>query len=189
MTRVGVAASAGLLSAAWIGGAAAQVDSVAISEALAAAMAKAQAEAARPGDESLSCEQMLAELDAVQNAPIVKEKVASLETKAREEVRRAEAAKGAGKAMLAGRAVLGAAVSTRPEAVWINLIAGYVQMAIMTAQANAAAPRAAAMRADLEAIMPNFARVEHLIRLAQDKNCAFLRRAAETSDLPGEPGR
>ena len=160
-----------------ISGAIAQVDSVAIAEELNAAWENAQANASRPGDDALSCDQLQTELDSLVNDTTVQQKLASLETRAKEEIARAQATKQAGMAALAGRAVLGAAVSGNQWATYINLFAGYVQTAILTLQANAAAPRARAMRDDVLSMMPQFARTAQVADIAQGQNCAFMRPA------------
>jgi hypothetical protein len=108
-----------------------------------------------------------AELDSLVNDPDMQQKVASVEAKLKDEIRRAETAKQVSMAVLAGRAVLGAAVSGNQCA----------QMAIVSLQANAAAPRARAMRDNVLSMMPQFARTAQVADIAQGKDCAFMRPA------------
>jgi hypothetical protein len=168
---------AGFASVLLVMGAGAQVDSVAIAEELNAAWENAQTRAGRAGDEALTCDQLEMEWESAQSDPNIQQRLASLDAGAQEAMRRYENAKTLGMAMGVGRAVLGAAVAGNQWAEQINLFAAYFQMAIMTAQANAAAPLAAAMKANVLAILPHYARTERVIQLAQDKDCAFMRPA------------
>ena len=160
-----------------IGGAAAQVDSVAIAEELNAAWENAQANAARPGDEALSCDQLQMELDSAQGDPAIQQRLAALDAGSQEAMRRYENARALGLAMGVGRTVLGASIAGQQGADLINLFAAYLQIGIMTVQANAAAPLAAAMKANVLAILPHYGRMERVTLLAQDKDCAFMRPA------------
>jgi len=160
-----------------IGGAAAQVDSVAIAEELNAAWETAQANAARPGDDALSCDQLQMELDAAQADPAIQQRLADLDRQAQEAMRLHEKAKALGLAMGVGRAALGVAVAGQQGADMINLFAAYLQIGIMTLQANAAAPLAAAMNANVLAMMPHHGRTMRVVLLADGKRCAFMRPA------------
>ena len=86
-------------------------------------------------------------------------------------MRRNENAKALGMTLGIGRAALGVAVAGQQGAEWISLFATYMQIAIMTAQANAAAPLAAAMKANVLAILPHYGRTMRVSRLAYDKGC------------------
>ena len=149
----------------------AQVDSEAIADELNTAWENAQARAGRPGDEALSCDQLKMEWDTAQNDPTVRQELASLEAGAQEAMRRFENAKTLGMALGVGRTALAAATATQQGAEWINLFAAYLQIGIMTAQANAAAPLAASMKNSLLSIMPHFARTSHVVLVAQRKGC------------------
>ena len=154
-----------------VAGANAQVDSVAIAEELRAAWEKAEANGPRPGDEGLSCDQLKMELDAAETDPTIRQRLADLEAGTQEAMRRNENAKALGKTLLIGRAALGVAVAGQQGAEGISLFATHMQIAIMTAQANAAAPLAAAMKANVLAILPHYGRTMHVSRLAYDKGC------------------
>ena len=149
----------------------AQVDSEAIADELKAAWETAQTGAGRPGDEALTCDQLKMEWDTAENDPTIRQKLASIEAQVQEAMRRNENAKRLGMALGVGRTVLGAAVATQQGAGWINLFASYLQIGIMTAQANASAPLAAAMKNNLLSIMPHFARTSHVSLLAYSKGC------------------
>lgn len=162
-----------------ISGASAQVDAVAIAEELNAAWETAQANASRPGDEALSCDQLQTELDAAQGDPAIQQRLVDLDAQAQEAMRRHENAKALGLAMGVGRTVLGASVAGQQGAEWINLFAAYLQIGIMTLQANAAAPLAAAMKANVLAMMPHYGRTVRITLLAQGRDCAFMRPAQQ----------
>ncbi len=171
----------GLMLGLTISGAAAQVDAVAIAEELNAAWETAQANASRPGDEALSCDQLQdqlqMELDAVQSDPAIQQRLVALDGQVQEAMRLHEKAKAIGLAMGVGRTALGVAVAGQQGADIINLFAAYLQIGIMTLQANAAAPLAAAMKANVLAILPHYGRTLQVVLLAEDKDCAFMRRA------------
>jgi hypothetical protein len=167
----------GAVLALTISGAAAQVDSVAIADELNAAWENAQANASRPGDEALTCDQLQTELDAAQSDPAIRERLAALDGQAQEAMRLHEKAKTLGLAMGVGRAALGVAVAGQQGADMINLFAAYLQIGIMTLQANAAAPLAAAMKANVLAMMPHHGRTMRVVLLADGKGCAFMRPA------------
>lgn len=169
----------GAVLALTISGASAQVDAVAIAEELNAAWETAQANASRPGDEALSCDQLQTELDAAQGDPAIQQRLVDLDAQAQEAMRRHENAKALGLAMGLGRTVLGASVAGRQGAEWINLFAAYLQIGIMTLQANAAAPLAAAMKANVLAMMPHYGRTVRITLLAQGRDCAFMRPAQQ----------
>jgi hypothetical protein len=167
----------GMMLGLTISGAAAQVDAVAIADELNAAWENAQANAARPGDDALSCDQLQTELDAAQSDPAIRQRLAALDGQAQEAMRLHEKAKTLGLAMGVGRTVLGAAVAGQQGADMINLFAAYLQIGIMTLQANAAAPLAAAMKANVLAMMPHHGRTMRVVLLADAKGCAFMKPA------------
>jgi hypothetical protein len=160
-----------------ISGAIAQVDAVAIADELNAAWEAAQTNASRPGDEALSCDQLHAELDAAQADPAIQQRLATLDGQAQEAMRLHEKAKALGLAMGVGRTALGVAVAGQQGADAINLFAAYLQIGIMTLQANAAAPLAAAMKANVLAMMPHHGRTMRVVLLADGKGCAFMQPA------------
>jgi hypothetical protein len=121
------------------------------------------------------------ELDAAEADPSVQQNLASLDAGAQEAMRRYENAKTLGMALGIGRTALGVAVAGQQGADWINLLAAYVQIGIMTAQANAAAPLAARMKANVMAILPHYGRTMRVALLAQAKDCAFMRPAQQQS--------
>ena len=165
----------GMMIGLTISGAAAQVDAVAIADELNAAWDNAQANASRPGDEALSCDQLQTERDAAQSDPAIRQRLAALDGQAQEAMRLHEKAKTMG----VGRAVVGVAVAGQQGADMINLFAAYLQIGIMTLQANAAAPLAAAMKANVLAMMPHHGRTMRVVLLADAKGCAFMKPAQQ----------
>jgi hypothetical protein len=141
-----------------------------------AAQASAQASAARPGDETKSCDALQAEMAATMNDPKVQTAIASMGASAQAQQDRAKAAQAGAVAGAAGMTAMGIAGSFIPGLNWFTQGAMAAQQAQITSQIPAANRERAQMMADLNSVLPELYRGQHLFNLAQSKNCAFTKQ-------------
>jgi hypothetical protein len=147
---------------------------------LAAAYAEAQAAAPRPGDESLSCDAMQAEIDAALSDPEYLASQAAIAESAEELAGVARRGMAQGAVGAVGMAALGVSTAGSPGQGAAVALASFASTTIALAQARAAeAGPAADMRAELLSIMEPMARLEHVATLADERECAFM------SEQPG----
>jgi hypothetical protein len=137
------------------------------------AQTEAQATAARPGDEAMSCDALQAEMAATMNDPKVQASMASMGASAQAQMDKAKAAQAGAVAGAATTTALGVASSFVPGLSWFSQGAMMAQQAQMTSQMNAANKDRAQMMAELNSVMPQLYRGQHLYDLAVRKNCSF----------------
>lgn len=141
-----------------------------------AAQAQAQASAARPGDEAMSCDALQAEMAATLNDPKVQASVASMGASAQAQMDKAKAAQAGAVAGAATTTALGVASSFVPGLSWFSQGAMMAQQAQMASQMNSANRDRAQMMAEMNSVMPQLYRGQHLYDLAVKKNCAFTKQ-------------
>jgi hypothetical protein len=141
-----------------------------------AAQTQAQAAAARPGDEAMSCDALQAEMAATMDDPKVQASMASMGASAQAQMDKAKAAQAGAVAGAATTTALGVASSFVPGLSWFSQGAMMAQQAQMTSQMNAANKDRAQMIADMNSVMPQLYRGQHLYDIATRKNCAFTKQ-------------
>jgi hypothetical protein len=147
---------------------------------LQAEQAQAQANAGRPGDELLTCDQIQAEMGATMNTAEMQTQTAEIEASARRQQELQEEASERARGQVATGIVTGIIASFIPGA-------GYAQAAAMQAQAaqqQAAAAESqsemAGMIGNMSNMMPAMMRGQRLGELAQARDCAFLQDTPQT---------
>ena len=141
-----------------------------------AAQTQAQATAARPGDEAMSCDALQAEMAATMDDPKVQASMASMGASAQAQMDKAKAAQAGAVAGAATTTALGVASSFVPGLSWFSQGAMMAQQAQMTSQMNAANKDRAQMIADMNSVMPQLYRGQHLYDIATRKNCSFTKQ-------------
>lgn len=140
------------------------------------AMADAQAQAIRPGDEQLSCEQLEAEMVATMQDPAVQATIAAQGADAQNQMDRMNAARDQMRAQMGVSMFMGLASAFIPGA-------GYAQMIQQQAMANQSRGMAGQHMAEMNAmaermtpIMPQMMRGQRVYELAQARACAFVQQ-------------
>lgn len=138
------------------------------------AIADAQAQASRPGDEQLSCEQLEAEMVATMQDPAVQAAVAAQGADAQAQMERMNAARDQMRAQMGVGIFMSLASAFIPGA-------GYAQMIQQQAMANQSRSMADQHLAEMNAmaermtpIMPQLMRGQRVYELAQGRECAFV---------------
>jgi hypothetical protein len=150
---------------------------------LAAAYAEALADAPQPGDDELSCEALMAEMDAIMTDPEMQASQAAIAEGAEDLAATARLGMAQGAAVTAGRAVLANSTAGAPGAGLTNSLAGFAATAVMVAQARIAdAGPGADVRAEVASIMGPSARVEHLAGLYDERQCGDPAEPPESLD-------
>lgn len=136
-------------------------------------MAAAQAQASRPGDEQLTCDQLQEEIATTMSDPAVQSAVAANGADAQAQMDRMNEARGQQRAMLATNLFMGIASSFIPGM-------GYAQMATQRMQAaqyeRQAQQSMAQMMDRMMPIMPQMMRGQRVYELAQAQQCAFIQQ-------------
>jgi hypothetical protein len=142
-------------------------------------MATAQAEAVRPGDEQLTCEQLEAEISTTMQDPAVQGAIAANGADAQAQLDQMNAARGQMRAQMATSMFMGIASAFVPGL-------GYAQMAqqrMMAAQQQRQAQQNMAqmmeMSQRMSAIMPQIMRGQRIYQLAQGQQCAFIQEGQQ----------
>lgn len=141
-----------------------------------AAQAAAHASAARPGDETKSCDALQAEMAATMNDPQVQTAMASMGASAQAQMDRAKAAQAGAVAGAATSTAIGIASSFIPGLSWFNQGAMMAQQSAAASQMNAANRDRAQMMTDITSVMPQLYRGQHLYDIAVKKNCSFTKQ-------------
>ena len=145
---------------------------------LMASQAQAQASAGRPGDEAMSCDALQSEMAATLNDPKVQASMASMGASAQAQMDKAKAAQAGAVAGAATTTALGVASSFVPGLSWFSQGAMMAQQAAMASQMNSANRDRAQMMAEMNSVMPQLYRGQHLYDLAVKKNCSFTKQPA-----------
>lgn len=148
---------------------------------LQAAMAAAQAEAARPGDESLNCEALQTEMVAVMQDPAVQTQMAQTGAIGQEMQQELNAANERARAQMAANMFMGMAAgfvsSFVPGAGYAAMAAQRAQMADQMRQAEQNRQRVSDMLTTMEPIIPQMMRGQRVYELAQARQCEFVQQA------------
>lgn len=145
-------------------------------------MAAAQAQAARPGDEDLTCEQLEAEMVSAMQDPAVQSAMAQQGEWAEGQMEAMNAARGRAQAQIGFSIFASIAASFIPGA-------GHAQMAAQQAMAaqqqrqvqqNTVQMMEHAQR--MTTIMPQIMRGQRVHELAQARNCAFVQQQPATQE-------
>lgn len=134
------------------------------------ALEAAQAGANRAGDESLDCEALSAELVATVQQPAVQSYVARSGAEAQT---RAAALKSAS-AGAAAQSALTLFGSLVPGGAWLGHTVGAAQAQAQQAQAAGQIEQRMRQAREMMSIMPQLARGQRIIELAQARNCAWI---------------
>lgn len=137
-------------------------------------MAAAQAQASRPGDEQLTCEQLQEEMVANMQDPAVQSAVAANGAEAQAQLDRANQARGQMRAQMATGLFMGLASSFIPGAGYAQMATQRIQAAQMQQQQQQNMAQMAVMMERMSAIMPQMMRGQRVYELAQAQQCAFV---------------
>ena len=146
------------------------------------AMAEAQAKAARPGDNALTCDGIQNEIVSSLRDPAVTAVATKAGAWGADEQRKLEEATGASKAAMAGQMAMGLASSLGSIFLpGLGMLTGRAQGAVTAAQAEQNAAAAARNVQQLEermnemiTILPQAMRGQRLLELAQGRKCDWL---------------
>ncbi len=147
-------------------------------------MAAARVQAARPGDDALSCDQIEAEMAATMNDPQVQGAIAA--NGAAAQAMQAQAGDAQRQAMgMMGAGVAGSIIGSFVPGF------GYAQQAMMMAQNAGMRARAQqqqdqimGMGANMDAIMPQLMRGERLYQMAEARQCPFVQNMSSPNAAP-----
>jgi hypothetical protein len=145
-----------------------------------AAQAAAEAAAARPGDEALSCEALQTEMQTTMNDPKVQASIASMGASAQTQMDKMKSAQAGALAGAATTSALGIAGSFIPGLSWLSQGAMMAQQASIAGQMNEANKTRAQMMGDITSVMPQLYRGQRVYDLATAKNCAFVNESKPT---------
>jgi hypothetical protein len=141
--------------------------------ALEAAQARGQAEASRPGDEALTCEQIEAESIAVMNTPEMRAAMTASMVNSAQSMAQAEDMQNSMMGNTAANLALGVAGQFVPG---LGMVQGMMMRNQMSAQAEESEELMLASLRNMEIMMPALMRSQRLGELAQAQNCAYLSR-------------
>jgi hypothetical protein len=143
-------------------------------ESMNASMAQAEAQASRPGDEALTCDQLQTEMVTTMQDPAVQSAIAANGADAQQQLDQMNAATGRAQAQIGVSLFMGIASAFIPGM-------GYAQMAAQQAmavqqqrQAQQNMAQIMQMSERMSAIMPNIMRGQRVYQLAQAQQCPFL---------------
>jgi hypothetical protein len=139
--------------------------------ALEAAQARGQAEASRPGDEALTCEQIEAESIAVMNTPEMRAAMTASMVNSAQSM--AQDMQNSMMGNTAANLALGVAGQFVPG---LGMVQGMMMRNQMSAQAEEGEELMLASLRNMEIMMPALMRSQRLGELAQAQNCAYLSR-------------
>jgi hypothetical protein len=139
-----------------------------------ASMAAAQAQAQRPGDEALTCEQLETEIATTMQDPAVQQAVAANGADAQAQLDQMNAARGQMRSQMATGLFMGIASSFIPGLGYAQM-AGQ-QMAQQQRQAQQNMAQMMQMAERMQGIMPQMMRGNRIYELAQAKQCAFVQQ-------------
>ena len=139
-----------------------------------AAQAEAQAQAVRPGDEALSCEQLQAEMTATMQDPAVQAQLAQQGAWAQGQMDAANETRGRMTGMMGMSMFMGLASSFVTGLGYLQGVQQRAMSAGMTAQAQQNMAQHMQQAEGAMTIMPQLMRGQRLYELAQAQQCAFV---------------
>lgn len=137
-------------------------------------MADAQAQAARPGDEQLTCEQLQEEMVTTMQDPAVQSAIAANGADAQAQMDRANEARGQMRAQMATGLFMGLASAFIPGMGYAQMATQQMQAAQMQRQQQQNMAQMAVMLERMTPIMPQMMRGQRVYELAQAQQCAFI---------------
>lgn len=143
------------------------------------AMAEAQTQASRPGDEALSCEALEAEMIAVTQDPALQARMVENGAWAQGQVDQMNAQAGRMRAQMGMSMILGLASSFIPGGGYAQMFAQRAMAAGQQAQAEQHMAQMMQMAEGMMPLMPQMYRGQRVYELAQAKQCAFVEGAAQ----------
>lgn len=161
------------LSLAFVAPIAAAQDYEANAAELEQSMARAQADAIRPGDEARTCEELETEFSAMMQDPQVQAVVAENGAEAQEQMDRMNAAQGRVRAQMGVGLFMGLASSFVPGLGYAQMAAQQAMAAQQQRQAEQNMAQMMQMAERTNSIMPQLMRGQRVHELAQAKQCAF----------------
>jgi hypothetical protein len=156
--------------------AAAAQDYEAMGANMEASMAAAQAQAQRPGDDALTCEQLEAEIYTTMQDPAVQQAVAANGADAQAQMDQMNAARGQMRAQMATGLFMGIASSFIPGLGYAQMAQQQMQMAQQQRQAQQNMAQQMQMAERMQSIMPQMMRGQRVYELGQAKQCAFVQQ-------------
>jgi hypothetical protein len=141
-----------------------------------ASMAAAQAQAQRPGDEALTCEQLETEIATTMQDPAVQQAVAANGADAQAQLDQMNAARGRMRSQMATGLFMGIASSFIPGLDYAQMAGQQMQMAQQQRQAQQNMAQMMQMAERMQGIMPQMMRGNRIYELAQAKQCAFVQQ-------------
>jgi hypothetical protein len=162
-------------------------------EKLQKAMTDAQAKAARPGDDALTCDALQNEIVTSMRDPVVTATATRMGAWSAEQQRKMDEASSASKGTMAGQMAMGLASSLGSMFVpGLSMFTGRAQAAAAQAQAAQASADAARNMEqiqermnDMIPILPQMMRGQRLMQLAQARKCDWVAGAAPSADPSG----
>ncbi|MGD9979894.1 MAG: hypothetical protein AB7H66_09320 [Hyphomonadaceae bacterium] len=141
-------------------------------------MAAAQAQASRPGDDQLSCEQLEGEMVSSMQDPAVQSAVAANGAHAQAQMDRMNEVQGQMRAQIATNIFMGIASSFIPGLGYAQMAQQQLQAAQYQQQAQQSMAERMQMIERVSAIMPQIMRGQRLYELGQAQQCAFVEQQA-----------
>ena len=145
-------------------------------ENLEQAMTAAQAQAAHPGDEDLTCEQLQEEITTTMTDPAVQSAVAANGADAQVQMDRMNEARGQMRAQMATSMFMGLASAFIPGMGYAQMATQQMQAAQYQRQAQQNMAQMATMMERMTPIMPQMMRGQRIYELAQARQCAFIQQ-------------
>jgi hypothetical protein len=136
-------------------------------------MALAQAEAAREGDDALTCEQLETEIATTMQDPAVQSAVAANGAQAQAQLDQMNAARGQMRAQMGMSMFMGLASSFVPGLGYAQMAQQRMQAAQQQQQQQQNMAQMMEMAQRMETIMPQMMRGQRIYELGQAKQCAF----------------
>lgn len=152
---------------------AAAQDYDAMSANLEQSMADAQAQASRPGDEQLTCEQLENEIATTMQDPAVQSAVAQNGAGAQAQLDQMNAARGRMRAQMGVSLFMGIASSFIPGMGYAQMAQQQAMAAQQERQMHQNMEQMATMMERMQPIMPQMMRGQRVYELGQAKQCAF----------------
>ncbi|MGQ0532888.1 MAG: hypothetical protein ACT4OF_09405 [Caulobacteraceae bacterium] len=136
-------------------------------------MAAAQAQAQRPGDDELTCEQLEEEIATTMQDPAVQSAVAANGADAQAQIDQMNAARGRMRAQMAASMFMGIASSFIPGLGYAQMAQQQMQAAQYQRQQQQNMAQMQVMMERMSGIMPQMMRGQRVYELGQAKQCAF----------------
>jgi hypothetical protein len=142
------------------------------------AMADAQAQASRPGDEALSCEALEGEMIAATQDPAFQARVVENGAWAQGQMDQMNGLAGRARAQMGMNLIMGVASAFIPGAGYGQMLAQRAMAAGQQAQAQQNMAQMMQMAEGMMPFMPQMYRGQRVYELAQAKECAFVQEQA-----------